>query len=288
MEKERPDMVMNNYFSAEMSDKEFMKLSNFINSNYGIRMPENKKVMVQSRLQKRMRELKINDFTRYFEYVFNDSTDSAELIHMIDVITTNKTEFFREAVHFEFMKSTVLPELASMPRSGKINIWSAGCSSGEEPYTIAMVMEEYGNKHKPLDYSILGTDLSTRVLKMAKNAIYSDQRATGIPMELRKKYLLKSKDPSKKLVRIVPELRNRTYYKRLNFMDAAYQVNEKFDIIFCRNVLIYFDREIQEQVINKLCRNLRPGGFFFLGHSESIMRMNVPLEQIKPTIFRRV
>lgn len=275
------------YYDAKLSDKDFQKLSNFIYHQYGIKMPEAKHIMLQSRLQKRLRALRIPTFTEYVDYVFS-ANGHDEIIHMMDVVSTNKTDFFREIQHFEFLLDTVLPEIFDTNHQNFVKVWSAGCSSGEEPYTLAMVLSEFQQKVRGFDFSILGSDLSTIVLEKAVQAIYPEDRVQVIPMELKKKYLLRSKDRVKPTVRIAPELRRKASFMRLNFMDDVYSAPSGFDIIFCRNVLIYFDRQTQEKVINKLCRHLRPGGFFFLGHSESVTGINVPLKQIKPTVFRRI
>jgi chemotaxis protein methyltransferase CheR len=187
------------------------------------------------------------------------------------------------------LHSTVLPELLSSERPNRfIKVWSAGCSSGEEPYTLAISLSEYMHEHPGFDYSIFATDISSRILKNAVDAIYKENRIEMLPIQLKKRYLLKSKDRSNPTVRIIPDLRRRVTFQRLNFMDTHYNVPENMDIIFCRNVLIYFDRETQEKVINKLCTKLKPDGFFFLGHSESITNFDVPLKQLKPTIFRKI
>ena len=276
-------------YNTKMTPEEFRKLSSFITEHTGIKMPEAKKVMLQSRLQKRLRYLDMNSFKEYVEYVFSEDGIQNELIHMLDVVSTNKTDFFREPVHFEFLEKTLLPEYVNnFPLNRPLKIWSAGCSSGEEVYTIAITISEFINNHPGLNYSIFGTDISTEILRRAVNAIYKEEKINNIPIELKKKYFLKSKDRTKKLVRIVPELRNKANFARMNLMDSAYDVKDTFDVIFCRNVLIYFNREIQESVINKLIRKLRTGGYFFIGHSESIMGMDVPLKQIKPTIFQRI
>ena len=276
-------------YNTKMTPEEFRKLSSFITEHTGIKMPEAKKVMLQSRLQKRLRYLDMNSFKEYVEYVFSEDGIQNELIHMLDVVSTNKTDFFREPVHFEFLEKTLLPEYVNnFPLNRPLKIWSAGCSSGEEVYTIAITISEFINNHPGLNYSIFGTDISTEILRRAVNAIYKEEKINNIPIELKKKYFLKSKDRTKKLVRIVPELRNKANFARMNLMDSAYDVKDTFDVIFCRNVLIYFNREIQESVINKLTRKLRTGGYFFIGHSESIMGMDVPLKQIKPTIFQRI
>jgi len=276
-------------YKARMSDEEFRKLSRFITEQAGIKMPDVKKVMLQSRLQKRLRHLNMTSFKEYVEYVFSEDGLQNELIHMLDVVSTNKTDFFREPVHFEFMEKHILPEyIRQFPAKQPIKFWSAGCSSGEEVYTIAMTISEFRKDSPELDYSIFGTDISTNILQKAVDAIYKEEKTTMMPLELKKKYLLRSKERTRKLVRIIPELRKKAVYKRMNLMDDHYPVKETFDVIFCRNVLIYFNRDKQEKVIRQLIEKLRKGGYFFIGHSESIMGMDVPLQQIRPTIFKRM
>jgi chemotaxis protein methyltransferase CheR len=186
------------------------------------------------------------------------------------------------------MTNKILPELTSKNNGSTIKIWSAGCSSGEEPYTIAMVMHEFSEHKAHLDYSIFATDLSTQVLNKAVTAVYNEDRVATLPFTIKKKFFLRSKSDTNRTVRVVPELRRKVIFQRLNFMDDHYDVPQTFDIIFCRNVLIYFDKDTQEKVINKLASKLRPGGYFFLGHSESVTQMDVPLSQIKPTVFKKI
>ncbi len=276
-------------YQAQLNDKEFEKLSTFIYSNFGIKMPKEKRIMLQSRLQKRLKALQMTSFSEYIEYVFRKQGNAEEIIYMIDEVSTNKTDFFREPVHFDFITNIVLPEIFSKDgRYKKIKVWSAGCSTGEEVYTLAITFAEAKQNYPGIDFEILGTDISNKVLYHAAQGIYKDDRIFNVPFEIKKKYFLKSKDTQKKLVRVIPSLRNKTRFGRLNFMDASYGLNDNFDIIFCRNVLIYFDRITQEKVINKLCRHLNTDGYFFLGHSESITNINVPLKQIKPTFFRKI
>lgn len=271
-----------------MSDQDFDRLSQFIYSNYGIKMPPTKRSMLQARLQKRLRAHQLTSFKDYCDLLFANGENTDEIINMIDVVSTNKTDFFREPNHFDFLRSQILPAF-SIQKQSSVKIWSAGCSSGEEVYTIAMVISEFGAALKNLDYSILGTDISYSILKKAVNAIYSEERIAGIPVKLKKNYFLRSKEENEKLVRLVPKIRSKARYQRLNLMDYQYEnVPHDFDVIFCRNVLIYFDKATQERVINNLCKHLKPGGYFFLGHSESIMNMKVPLKQIKPTIYYKV
>lgn len=278
-----------NIYKARLTDAEFNKLSSFVTKEYGIKLPPEKKIMLQSRLQKRLKVLGISSYKEYIKFVFSDEGKKQELIHMIDVVTTNKTDFFRENRHFEVLLDRLLPAMhAEKTHNFTLKAWSAGCSSGEEPYTMAMVFNEYAINHGGFDFSILATDISTHVLKKAADAIYAEEKVTIIPMSLKKRYLLRSKSREKKTVRIAPALRKKVKFQRHNLMDPQYNISETFDIIFCRNVLIYFYRENQEKIINRLCSKLRPGGYFFLGHSESILNLDVPLRQIESTIYQRI
>jgi chemotaxis protein methyltransferase CheR len=282
-------LIISEAYKQLMTDEDFGKLSTFVYEELGIKMPYAKKIMLQSRLQKRLADLKIESFKDYIEFVFSKEGLEDEIIKMIDLITTNKTDFFRESSHFDYLTSTVLPEFCSgKPNKKIIKIWSAGCSSGEEPFTISIVLREFFQNHPDFDFEIFATDISLRILQKATTAIYPEDRVSAIPTSLKRKYFLKSKDQVNKTVRLIPEIRSRVTFQRLNFMDQYYAVEKEFDIIFCRNVLIYFDRDTQQQVITKLASKLRYNGIFFLGHSESITNMKVPLSQIKPTIFRKI
>lgn len=275
--------------SNNLSDSDFNRLSDFIYTNYGIKLLPVKKIMLQSRLQARLKAKNIDSFKRYTDYVLSGRGGEDEVVRMIDLVSTNKTDFYRESAHFDFMKEVVLPEHGKMFAEKPFKVWSSASSSGEEAYTIAIVINEFLDKNKRFDYQILGTDISTRIIEKAKRAIYGMERIDVIPLAQKRKYLLKSKDQTNPEVRIVPDLRAHTSFQRLNLMDEIYsEVPSDFDLIFCRNVLIYFDRPTQERVIKKLCRHLRPGGYFFLGHSESITGYDVPLRQLKPTIFQKI
>ena len=277
-----------NHFTKELSDVEFEKLSRFIYSNYGIKMPYTKKSMLQARLQNRLRAHNFGSFKEYCDYVFSGDGDETEIVHMIDVVSTNKTDFYREQTHFDFMNEVVLPEYQQSGNRETFQVWSSACSSGEEVYTIAITMSEFLEEKKGFDYSILGTDISSRVIQKAMNGVYPEERIANIPLSLKKKYFLRSKQRENPSVKVMPELRQKAKYQRLNLMDDSYRVDTMFDVIFCRNVLIYFDRPTQEKVINKLCRHLKPDGYFFLGHSESITGIQVPLKQVKPTIYKKL
>jgi chemotaxis protein methyltransferase CheR len=275
-------------FKAELSDKDFQAFSNFIYNEYGIKMPSIKRIMLQGRLLKRIRELNMKSYSEYKDYFFSPEGQQRELYSFLNVITTNKTDFFREPVHFDFLTASVLPDFAKQSGSKLFKVWSAGCSSGEEPYTLAIVLNEYKRQNSAFVFSITGTDISNQVLDKAAKGIYQEQKIEFVSLDLKRKYFLKSKDRSNPTVRVRPELQANLTLRHLNLMDGYYDVKETYNAIFCRNVLIYFDRATQEKVINKLCQHLEPGGYFFIGHSESLSGMNVPLTHIKPTIFQKL
>jgi chemotaxis protein methyltransferase CheR len=243
--------------------------------------------MLQGRLMRRLRHLGLQTLEEYREYLFASGEDNHERIHFIDAVTTNKTDFYREPQHFDYLTNTALPNIFSRGKSRHLNIWCAGCSSGEEPYTLAMVTNEFIKREGMADFSILATDISTRVLETARAGIYEESRVEPLPSALRTTYVLRSKNRSKQLVRIAPEMRQRISFYRLNFMDKDYRIKDMYDIIFFRNVMIYFDRPTQEAVLNRMCRNLNPGGYLFAGHSESLTGLNIPIQQVGSAVYRK-
>ncbi|HWR02923.1 MAG TPA: protein-glutamate O-methyltransferase [Humidesulfovibrio sp.] len=273
---------------TRMNDRIFERFSEFIKSELGIKMPSSKKTLLEARLQKRLRELGMGTHEEYCEYLFSPQGMENELVNLVDVVTTNTTDFFREPKHFDLLMGKVLPELHARGGSGRnVNIWSAGCSSGEEPYTLAMVLSEFARQNAGFTFSILATDISTQVLRMAVRAIYPETKIGPIPQEYRKRYLLRSKDRTRRLVRIGPDARCHVRFRRLNFMED-FSFDGQLDIIFCRNVVIYFDRPTQETLFSRFCRKLAPGGYLFIGHSESLAGMDLPLEPVAPTVYRKV
>ncbi len=271
-----------------MNDKDFKRFSEFIHAECGIKLPSSKKTMVEARLQKRLRQLGMATFREYNDFLFSPAGLAEELGQLIDAITTNTTEFFREPRHFEILRATVLPAWSKEHlQERKLRLWSAGCSSGEEPYTLAMVLSEFAEDLPGFRFSILATDISTQVLAKARRAIYPEDRVAGMNYELKRKYLLRSRDRQRKLVRIAPALRDVVTFSRLNFM-GEFRFSEPMDIIFCRNVMIYFDRGTQEALLKKFCRQLRQDGHLFIGHSESLTGMDLPLRQVFPTVYRRI
>ena len=271
-----------------LKDAEFRKLSQFIYDGYGIKLSDSKKSMLEGRLQKRLHQNQLNSFKRYFDFLTSPK-GKMEVIHMVDCVSTNKTDFFREPAHFEFLADEILPQFSKSYGSSKsLTIWSSACSSGEEVYTTAIVMEEFIRNGGATNYSILGTDISYEILKNAINGVYPEKSIEKIPQSIKKEYFLKSKNKELNLVRVIPKLRNKTSFSRLNLMQGCYGEQSKYDIIFCRNVLIYFDRRTQEEVVRKQCYTLKKGGYFFLGHTESINGMDLPLKQIVPTVYQKI
>jgi chemotaxis protein methyltransferase CheR len=219
--------------------------------------------------------------------LFDGGAYEAELVHLINVATTNKTDFFREPIHFQFMTQRALPALVEAGRR-QVKVWSAAASIGAEAYTLAMVMEEFRRTARGPDYSILATDISTDVLVQAAAGRFSTAMIDPVPMDMRRRYVLQSRDPAIDEVRIAPALRAKIALARLNLMDGAYRVPNDMDFIFCRNILIYFDKPTQERVLSRLCDYLRPGGYLVLGHSESTVGVDLPIVAVVNTIFQKV
>lgn len=275
---------------ATLSTRDFQQLSSLIYNELGIKMPESKNTMLTGRLGKRLRALGLGSFAQYCEFLFSSKGLEEEMVHLINAVTTNKTDFFREPTHFDYLTDTALSVLQKEQRFSARNpfkIWSAGCSTGEEPYTLAMVLSEVQEAQPGFRFEILATDISTRVLDIARRAVYPMERIEPVSNLHRKKYLLKGRDRRNPEVRITPDLRRLVRFGRLNFMDEEFGLPEMVNIIFCRNVIIYFDKETQEKLMCKFSRYLHSGGYLFLGHSESLHGYQTPFVQIAPTIYRK-
>jgi chemotaxis protein methyltransferase CheR len=265
----------------------FARFAGLITETLGIKMPAGKLTLLENRLRGRLRQLGMDSLDAYEQYLFHSPQATDELVHFCDVVTTNKTDFFREPQHFEYLRDTALPTLRSDRSGSEARIWCAGCSSGQEAYTLAMVASEYGQTRPGFRFSILATDVSTRALAQARRAVYPEALVEPVPMELRKKYLMRSKDRRQGLIRMRPELRRAVSFERLNFMDQDYRRRQVFDAIFFRNVMIYFDRATQEAVVNRLVHSLVPGGYLFIGLSESLIGARVPMATVGPAILRK-
>ncbi len=272
-----------------ISARDYKRLCDLVYAEAGIRLGSEKKTMLEVRIKRRLKALDLGSFALYCEYLFGREGLKEELVPLIDVVTTNKTDFFREPGHFNFLVEKALPELTVDDGGGRpLLIWSAGCSSGEEPYTLAMVLSEYALTHPGFRFRILATDISTNVLAKAELGVYSKDMVIPVPAPLKKKYLMMSREPGSNQVRVVPELRRLIEFRRLNFMDADYRISEKADAIFCRNVIIYFDRQTQQNVLRKLSQRLVPRGFMFVGHAETLHDMDLPLSPVAPALYRRI
>jgi chemotaxis protein methyltransferase CheR len=276
--------------AGRLDTASFDQLADFIHRTTGIKMPRSKRTMLEGRLGRRVVATGAASFDAYCRQVLAAPEDSDEVIHLLDAVTTNKTDFFREPDHFRALSETILPRMASPGK--RISVWSAACSIGAEPYTLAMVLEEFRNVQlargvrlpPPL---IVATDLSTRILEAAHAGIFPASMAEPVPPMLRQRYFLRSREKRKDVVRIAPELRALVKFGRLNLMAERYDLPRDFDIIFCRNVLIYFERKDQAAVLSRLCDHLPSGGILAVGHSESIHGIDLPLEPVAHTMYRR-
>ncbi len=272
-----------------ISSRDYTRLCGLIYSEAGIHLGTDKKTMLEVRIKRRLKALDLGSYGHYCDYLFGREGLKEEIVHLIDVVTTNKTDFFREPRHFDYLIETALPELISQNSSGRpLLIWSAGCSTGEEPYTLAIVLSEYALTHPGFRFRILATDISTTVLAKAELGIYTDDVMSPVSSALKRKYFMRSREPGSEKQRVVPELRQLIEFRRLNFMDSNYGLAERADAIFCRNVIIYFDRPTQERILGKLARQLVPRGYMFVGHAETLHDMNLPLEPVAPALYRRV
>ena len=271
---------------VRMDDESFARLSSYVTREYGIKLPPNKQSMLESRLNKKVKSLGMDNYKQFLDHIFSDEGKQGDLFEVIDLITTNKTDFFREPDHFKFLSGMHLPQWSESEGRRSMNVWSAGCSSGEEPYTLVMVLEEFKKYNPQFNYNLLASDVSIRVIQSAFRGVYTMEKIAVLPIDMKRAYFLRSKSQPD-LVRVKPEYRKKIAYRRINFMDDSYGLTKQdLDIIFCRNVLIYFDKATQERVIRKFISHLRPGGLLFLGHSESIMGMDMPLRQVRPTVYQ--
>jgi chemotaxis protein methyltransferase CheR len=275
--------------ACELSAASLARVARFITTELGIKMPDSKMEMLQSRFLRRTRELGLRSIEQYVEHFFA-ADSAAEREHLINAVTTNKTLFFREPEHFDFLTRTVLPELCASARdrpADGVKVWSAGCSSGEEPYTLAMVLAEFGKQRPQFEFGVLGTDVSTRALHHARDGIYQSSQVEPVPAAMRARYLLRSRDSARQQARVIPALRRRVSLHRLNLMDQDYRIKDAFHAVFFRNVMIHFDRPTQEAVVNRICRHLAPGGYLFVGHSESLTGLDIPVRPVRASVFRK-
>ena len=273
-----------------LSERDHKRVAEYIEQTAGIQLPLSKRSLIEGRLRKRVRKTGYASLHDYIDDVLNSAADEPERLNLLDAITTNKTEFYREPGHFHFLREHILQELMPLRDRGwkrPLRIWSAGCSSGEEPYTLAMEMLEIGKDRPEFRFEILATDISVSCLQTARQAIYAHHKIESIPMELRKRYLLRSRDKTQALVRMAPELRDKITFKTFNLLTDAYKFQPGFDMIFCRNVMIYFSNEDRIQVAHRFAHALEKDGLLFIGHSETLTDKGTTFRQVKPTVYRK-
>lgn len=273
-----------------LSQSDLTRLCELVYSECGIKLGADKKVMMEVRLKRRLRDLNIDSYAEYCHFVFagNHKERQAEIVQLIDVMTTNKTDFFREGAHFDFLVEKALPALlAGGPGGRELRFWSAGCSTGEEPYTLAMVLDRFAESHPGFKFKVLATDISNTVLAKAKMGVFNSEVVEPVAADYRRKYFMRSRDRSSNKLRIVPELRQLIEFRWLNLMED-FGMSALLDGIFCRNVIIYFDRPTQERLLAKFSQQLITGGFMFVGHSETLHDMNLPLVPVAPALYRKI
>jgi len=270
-----------------LSDTEFKYIANMLYERFGIFLGEQKRILVAGRLSKRVRQLGLVSFTDYFNYLLTDKT-GGELSELINRITTNHSFFFREREHFDFLVKNILTgidEKMKQTTRYPLRIWSAGCATGEEIYSISMLLREYyGARLDSIDYGLFASDISLSALNEAGAGSYSETKLRELPAAYKAAYFEKT---GPDIYTIKNDIKKMVLFKRLNLMAESFPLKGQFDAIFCRNVMIYFDQESRRKVVQTLFQYVKPGGYFFIGHSESLKREDCPFTYIKPAVYRK-
>lgn len=273
-----------------LTDAEFNELVKIIYDKTRIQMTNHKRALVTSRLSKRLRALHMDSFREYIDFVKNAKDE--ELTNFVNAVTTNKTDFFRENKHFEYMKSNFLPEWEKKFKEGKVKnlrIWSAACSTGEEPYTIQMTLHEYfGSNYDRYDIKVLASDIDTNVLAHGRAGIYKEESVEPIQPNILRKYFLKGTGDKEGLYKVKDILQKNLFFRQLNFKDEDFNIHTQFDLIFCRNVIIYFDKEFQKELFNKFHRYLKEDGLVFIGHSETLFGVSDKFKYVSSNIYKKI
>jgi len=275
-------------FCPSITDEEFATFRKLIHGVAGINLSDSKRQLLCSRLGKRLRHHRFRSFSEYYAYLKKHDRDGSELLQMVNCITTNKTHFFREPHHFEFLRDRVLPEIArrgSLNQSRRLRIWSAGCSTGEEPYSIAMAIANHLKPRALWDVKILASDIDTDVLSQAEEGVYALDRLEDVAASERERWF-EAVAPEATEFRVKDELRESLIFRRINLIEAAWPIKTHFDVIFCRNVTIYFDRSTQERLYERFARLLRPGGYLIAGHSENLTWLSHLFTPIGKTVYQ--
>lgn len=268
----------------EISEQDFRQFADYVKANYGIYFKKEKKTLVEGRLRNVLSSMDFCSLAEYLEYVKSDKTGKAAAT-MLDRITTNHTFFMREPAHFYYFRDTVLPYMVQSRREKDLRIWSAACSTGEEPYTLAMIIADYFGANKDgWDTTILATDISQAVLNTAKAGVYPSEKMADIPDAWLKRYF--KENGSGNFV-LSEKIRNEVLFRNLNLMDPVFPFKRKMHVIFCRNVMIYFDSEAKERLVERLYEVTEPGGFLFIGHSEGLNREKTKYRYVMPAVYRK-
>lgn len=249
----------------------------------GIRLHEGKQPLIRARLGKRMRLLGFEDFGEYCDYLRSANED--EITHVVDALTTNFTSFLREERHFQYLVGEALPGLLANKQKS-FQVWSAACATGEEPYSLALYLAEHFPLNDGWDWRVVATDISTKALAKARAAIYAEDRLTTLPPGWLRRYFQRGEKEWAGHYRVRPALAERVEFKQLNLL-GTYPFQRPFEVIFCRNVMIYFDRQTQEKLVNQLQQHLVPGGWLMVGHSESLTGLSVPVQCLRPSVYRK-
>ena len=269
----------------DITEKEFATLAGFIHTNYGIHLTDKKIILMTGRLSNLLEQKNISNFTDYYNYVVTDQTGQA-VKELIDKITTNHTFFMREEAHFYYFRDSVLPYMRNTITDCDLRIWSAGCSSGEEPYTLSMIIHDYfGCDRLFWDTQLLATDISSTILEKAITGLYTGSEIALLPPSWKMNYL---HQVGHDLYEIDGAIKKDIIFKRFNLMEVNYPFKKRFHVIFCRNVMIYFDEKTKEELIDKFYEALEPGGYLFIGHSESINRTKTKFRYVMPAVFRKL
>lgn len=283
---------MNDLVHEELSDQEFGLFRKLIHDQTGIALSDAKRQLVKSRLQKRLRLHSLKSYGEYYEMVVAEGAGGNELRELINCITTNKTDFFREPHHFRYVQEQIIPDLQAKARMGriprKLRVWHAGCSTGEEPYTLAMVLSEHLHKDAIWDARQLASDIDTNVLAHAAAGVYEEEKVLQIPENLQRKYLLRGKDKNSSLYKVRDSLKERIAFRQINLLEDPWPIRSdvQFDMIFCRNVVIYFDKDTQRKLFRRFQGVLKPGGHLFIGHSENLLGISTAYDSVGGTIYR--
>ncbi len=272
-------------YSQQLSETEFKRIQEFMLKHLGVKLNPIKIVMVNSRLIKRLKATGIYNFKEYLDYALSvEGKRDGELERMVDELTTHKTEFFREVEHFHFLRDVVLPKFIK-GQNDLFQIWSAGCSTGEEAYTMAMILNEFKLGNPGFNYSIFASDVSNAVVVKAIRAIYANRTIEEMDKRMLKRYFLVSRNDNEQKVRVIKELRDKVQFSVQNLVDNYPFQHNSLDVIFCRNTLIYFADDSKKKVVQKLIEKIKPGGYLFVGLSETISQYSTDIKQVSPSVY---